>query len=128
MDNKVRLLGVDWGEAKIGLAISTGKFAEPFAVLRDGQPENKIKELVLKEGIEKVVVGISEGESGRKAKDFAKLLSTILTIPVETYDETLSTQDAQKHALESGMSRKKRKGLEDSYAAAIMLESYLDQG
>ena len=46
--------------------------------------------------------------------------------PVETFDETLSTHDARRVSIEEGMKRKKRKGMEDAYAATIMLQGYLD--
>ncbi len=123
------ILGIDWGDVKLGVAIAVGTFSEPLKVIRYEEFNLLLKELqeiIEKEGIEKVVVGISEGASGVKATEFSKNLKKVLDIPVETYDETLSTYEAQRLARESGIKRKKRKELEDAYAASVMLQSYLD--
>ena len=72
------------------------------------------------------MVGVSEGASGIAATNFANVLKNQFEIPVETYDETLSSQDARALAIDSGIKRKKRKEMEDAFAAAVMLQSYLD--
>ena len=123
------ILGIDWGEAKIGLAIATAAVAEPYAVIRFRTIEEvfeNVAKVVQVEQVEKVVVAVSEGRSGEEAKDFSLGLRKKLTIPVETFDETLSTQEAQKLAIEAGIKRKKRKDLDDTFAAALVLQSYLD--
>lgn len=119
----MKILGIDWGEKKIGLSLSEGIIAEPYSVVHS---QKEVEDIAKKESIEKIVVGISESESGEKSKSFGLELSEKLGVPVDFQDETLSTLDAQKFAMESGMKRKKRKALEDSYASAIMLQSYLD--
>lgn len=122
------ILGVDWGEAKVGVAIAVGTLSEPLKVIRYKDLStllNELKGIIEKEKIERVVVGISEGKSRKKAQEFSKALKDALLIPVETYDETLSTYEAQRKAYESGIKRKKRKALEDAYAASVMLQSYL---
>lgn len=123
------ILGIDWGAAKIGLAIATSKVAEPYEVIRYYDIEilwEKLGRIIKKEIVDKVIVGISEGEMGVKAKEFSLSLSKRLNIPVETFDETLTTQEAQKLAIQAGISQKRRKGLEDAYAATVILQSYLD--
>ena len=131
----MRILGIDYGRRKIGLAIADGPLAEPWKVFRYEDVDEVIKKViqVIKvERIERVVVGISEGEMGRESKKFSLSLSQSLPaqaglkIPVETFDETLSTQDAQELSRAAGIKRKKRKELEDAYAAAVMLQSYLE--
>lgn len=120
----MKTLGIDYGRSKIGLAIGVGSFAEPMQVIRYTDIKilrEQIKEIVEKENIDKVIVGVSEGKIGEESKKFAKELGAI------TFDETLTSRDAQRLSIEAGVKRSRRKLLEDSYAAAIMLQSYLDQ-
>ena len=124
----MRLLGIDFGRAKIGLAVSEGFLAEPYSVIRyEDEKEllEKIKVLVDKEQIDKVVVGVSEGKSAEEATSFGEKLRE-LGLEVIFFDETLSTVSAQELSREAGMKRKKRKALEDAFAASIMLQSFLD--
>jgi putative Holliday junction resolvase len=119
----MKTLGVDYGRRKIGLAIADGSLAEPWKVIRYTNVkvlEENIGKIIKEEGIEKVVVGISEGEMGEESKKFAE------SIGAETFDETLSTQDAQQLSREAGISQKRRHEMEDAYAAAILLQNYLD--
>jgi putative Holliday junction resolvase len=123
----MRILGIDFGLKKIGLAISEEKLSEPFRVIRYEDIDTlmtQLKEIIRDEDIEKVVVGISEGEMAEKSREFGKKVQEF--IDVDYQDETLTSQDAQKMAIESGMSQSKRHEMEDAYAASIMLQSYLD--
>jgi len=117
----MRLLGIDYGQKKIGLAIADGPLAEPLKTLRE-----KIREIVRTLKIEKIVVGISEGEMGRESKKFSLSLSRSLRIPVGTFDETLTTVEAQRLSIEAKVKRKKRRELEDAYSATLILQDYLD--
>ncbi len=111
------------------MAISEGKVAEPLYVIRYSDEKAlgaSIGRIIKEFETEKVVVGVSEGEMGEESKNFGQSLSQKLQIPVETFDETLSTHDAQRVSVEAGINRKKRKSMEDAYAAAIMLQGYLD--
>ena len=124
----MRLLGIDFGRAKIGLAVSEGFLAEPYSVIRyEDEKEllEKIKVLVDKEQIDKVVVGVSEGKSAEEATSFGEKLRE-LGLEIIFFDETLSTVSAQELSREAGMKRKKRKALEDAFAASVMLQSFLD--
>ena len=106
----MRLLGIDYGRAKIGLAISEGSLAEPFSVIRYEDEKallEKIKALVDKEEIDKAVVGVSEGRSAEEAMGFGEKLKN-LGVEVVFFDETLSTVSAQELSLQTGMKRKKR--------------------
>ncbi len=125
----MRVLGIDYGRRKIGLAISDGYLSEPWKVLLvDSLDEalKKLTQIVKTEKIEKIVVGVSEGEMGRESKDFSMSLQQEVEMQVDTQDETLSTQDAIRLAKENGMSRTKRNQMEDAFAASIMLQDYLD--
>lgn len=126
----MQILGIDYGRKKIGLAIAEGPLAEPLMVLRYQDIKilrDKIEELIKKYKIDKIVVGISEGEMGVESKEFSLRLRNCLDIPVEEVDETLSTYEAQVQSIEAGINRKKRRGMEDAFAAAIILQNYLDR-
>ncbi|MBI4029035.1 MAG: Holliday junction resolvase RuvX [Candidatus Blackburnbacteria bacterium] len=123
------ILGIDHGKAKLGLARADGPLAQPYMVVRVKSAEDaleKVAKMVKVEQVAKVVVGVSEGEIGKEQEEFANNLRQTLGVPIETWDETLSTQDAQAYTINMGMGRKKRREREDAYAAAIMLQSFLD--
>lgn len=123
------LLGIDYGRAKIGLARAEGGLAEPWKVVRVNSWQDAIKKIEIEIQIEKpdlIVVGVSEGIMAQEQKKFAESLALTLSLPVKTWDEGLSTQDAQALAIQSGAGPKKRRELEDAYAAALMLQSYID--
>lgn len=118
------ILGIDYGKSKVGLAIAEGPLAQPVGVIRYSdriELLNKIKRAIEDNNAEKVVIGVSEGEIGKESQEFAR------EIGAETFDETLSTREAQRLSMEAGIQRKKRRQMEDAYAAAIMLQSYLDK-
>lgn len=119
----MKTLGIDYGRSKVGLAISDGKIAEPMKVVKYNdinQLVQKLKTEIEQNKIEKVVVGVSEGEIAKESKKLAKMLNA------ETFDETLSTHDAQELSIQAGMKRKRRREMEDAFAATVMLQSYLD--
>jgi len=122
------ILGIDWGEAKLGLALSAGKLAEPYEVIRYSDIKilkETLAEIIKRENVEKIVVGVSEGKSEETARDFGKKIGD-LGVEVVYFDETLSTLDARELSRQAGIGRKKRKALEDSFAASVMLQSFLD--
>ncbi len=124
-----KILGIDFGLKKVGIAIATSKLADPYLVIRYAKQNeliNKIGDLCVKEGIERVVIGISEGDMATVTKEFGEKLTLSLGIPTEFFDETLSTQDAQRLSQEAHIRRSKRRKMEDAMAAAVMLQNYLD--
>jgi putative Holliday junction resolvase len=119
----MKYLGIDYGTKKAGLAVSDGKLADPLTVLRFENEEELIKKvnnIIQREKIEKVVVGVSENEMGKKSKEFAKKINSV------TFDETLTSKDAINYAILAGVPKQKRRKNEDAYAATIMLQNYLD--
>lgn len=126
----MRILGIDYGKRKIGLALSEGKLAEPFKVIRavsSGDMVKKVIEVIKVEKVERVVVGISEGQMANETRNFLSAISNKLsTIKFEIFDETLTTQEAQALSRAAGIKRKRRKELEDAFAACVMLQSYID--
>lgn len=131
-----RLLGLDIGEKRIGIAISDamGWIATPHSVyLRVGYgPDVRhIQQLMQQLGADSVVVGLprnmdgSLGPSAMKAQAFADKL-TEAGIPVVFWDERLSTVSAQRSLIEGGMRRQQRRDTVDKVAAAVILQAYLD--
>lgn len=119
----MNILGIDYGRSKIGLAISYGKISEPLMVIRYknvNDAVSKIRDVVLKEKIDEIVVGVSEGQMGIESKRFAKLFKA------KTFDETLTSKDAIAYSIQSGIGPVKRKKMEDAFAACIMLQNYID--
>ena len=125
----MRILAIDYGQKKVGVALATSRLAEPYKVIRFASNTALIKELgeiIETEKIEKLVVGVSEGDMGEESKRFGEKLKTEFKLPLYFQDETLTTRSAQELSLEAGIKRKKRKELEDAYSAALILEAYLD--
>ena len=83
--------------------------------------------------INEVVIGLplkmdgTEGQSVEMAKSFGEELSKLISVPIKYQDERLSTVEAQRILIESGMRREKRKDKVDSIAATIILQTYLDK-
>ncbi|HEY3192795.1 MAG TPA: Holliday junction resolvase RuvX [Solirubrobacterales bacterium] len=120
------MLALDYGTARCGCAISdpSGTLVRPLAAVEP--PDAKvIAELVSAEGAERVVVGLpttlsgEEGEQAELSRAFAAELSELLDVPVDTYDERLTTRMAEESA------RRGARADRDSLAAAHLLESYL---
>jgi putative Holliday junction resolvase len=133
----MRILAVDHGEKRIGLAVSdlTGTIANPLKVIKHVSrviDAAQVAENAIQNQVELIVIGQSfdeEGKpnlAGRRAARFADVLKTQTQIPIVMWDESFSTQSAQAARLEMGASRKKRGGHLDELAATIILQSYLE--
>lgn len=123
------ILAFDYGRKKIGVAVSTGSLADPLVVLRADSPEalqKKALDVIRVERPARIIVGLSEHEIAAEAEAFGKEIELLTKIKVTFVDETLSTYDAQQMAIAGGMSRKKRKEMEDAFSAAVILQRYLD--
>jgi len=120
------ILGIDYGRKKIGVALATGPISEPLGVYKAEDIYKKLEWLIKEHEVNRFVVGLSEGEMAEEAKIFGEKLSKQFALPVEFVDETLTTEDVLQQSIEAGMSRKKRKSKEDAFAAALILQTYLD--
>ena len=120
----MRILGIDFGEKNIGLAIAEGFLTEPLGVVRT---EKAIKRICKEKGVGKIVIGLSEGEMAKKTREFGERLKKVTGLPVEYQDETLTSEEAKELMLKIGKPKKKRQTQVDSIAAALILQSYLDQ-
>jgi putative Holliday junction resolvase len=125
----MNILGIDYGKKKVGVAASSGSLAFPLKVIKYSRDEKliqEIKNLLEREKATVLIIGVSEGESERAAREFGEKVSRELLIPIHFMDETLTTADAELLSLEAGIKRSKRKKMEDAYAAALVLQNYLD--
>lgn len=132
----MRIIALDVGDKRIGVAVSDAlkKTAQGVGVIQRKNLEddiNEIKNLAKEYEADLIVVGLPlkmDGTSGERAKlvaEFVKILNSALNIPVTTYDERLSTKEAEKFLISSDVSRKKRKRVVDIIAAQLILQSYL---
>jgi putative Holliday junction resolvase len=133
-----KILGLDLGEVRIGLAISdeTGTIASGLGVYtRKSLDEDleHLKALAEQYGVERIVLGLpvnmdgSLGPKAQEAQEFNRRLEEALQIPVELFDERLTTQEAERVLIEADMSRRKRKRVRDQLAAVVILQGYLDR-
>lgn len=133
----MKILAIDHGEKRIGLAISdsTGTIANPLRVIYHVSrvvDAGQVAELASQNDVGLIIIGQSFDEeghpnlAGRRAARFAKALQDQTDIPVELWDESLSTQEAQSARIEMGVSRRKRSGHLDELAATVILQSYLE--
>lgn len=118
----MKILGVDWGEAKIGLSLAEGSLVSPLGVIAKRNWRQKILRICQEEKIEKIVVGISEGKTAEKTRSFAQDLAKLSGLPLEFQDETLTTQEATAKMRQ----RDKRTKEEDAISAALILQAYLE--
>ena len=133
-----RLLGLDWGEVRIGLALSdeTQTLATPLETLirRKGKrfPMSRFMELVGEHAPAGVVVGLpltgegEEEESAASARRLAGEVTALSGLPVELWDERMSTARALSTIREQGGSTRGRKAEVDALAAAVLLQHFLD--
>ncbi len=133
----MRILGVDYGLRRIGVAISdpTGSMAQPLVVVENrgnGNDIQRISQLVDEYNVKEVVVGLPISMSGQKGVQaeavfaYIEKLQDVLNVPVKTWDERLTTSFAERTLVESDVKRGRRKEIIDKVAAAIMLQGYLD--
>jgi putative holliday junction resolvase len=132
-----RVLAVDPGEKRIGLAVSdlTGTIANPFKVIKHVSRTLDAAQIALEAAEQQarlIVVGQAldqegyPGPSARSALRLAEAIRLQTDIPVELWDESGSTQEARAARLSMGVSRRKRAGHLDELAATVILQSYLD--
>lgn len=133
----MRILAVDHGQKNLGLALSdeTGMLARPLSILAHISKlvdAAQVAECAVAHEAALVIVGVSYDEAGDpnpagvRAMNFAETLRGQTDLPVELWDESLTTQDARAARIASGAPRKKRGGHLDDVAAAVLLQDYLD--
>jgi putative Holliday junction resolvase len=133
----MRILAIDHGEKRIGLALSdpTATIASPLRVIEHISrlmDAAQVAATAQENEVGLIVIGQSFDEegrpnlAGRRAARFAEELKKQTDIPVELFDESFTTQDARTTRIEMGVSRRKRSGHLDELAAVMILRSYLE--
>lgn len=122
-----KVLAIDYGTKRLGLAVNRAGLAEPLMIIESThQLWIQLIKVVDTEEIELILVGISENEMAKKTQIFVQELKEQLQLPVELIDETLSSQVVHHWLASSPMRLKKRQGPIDHYAAAVMLQEWLE--
>ncbi len=133
----MRILGLDFGTRRIGVAISDG-----LMITAQGQDSiirtdlardlDEIKKIIKENDISEIVIGLPISMNGsysaktKEVVEFIDNLSKAVDIPIETWDERLTSLQAERTLLEADVSRHKRKMLSDKLAAQIILQTYMD--
>ena len=133
----MRVLGLDYGEKRIGLAVcdELGLTAQalPTLIRKTKKHDLAILHSVIRNySVERIVIGYpirldgSEGIQCEKVDRFARLLDKTFLLPVIKWPETLSTKEAEEFLIQSGVRWQKRKAKVDQLAARLILQNYLD--
>lgn len=133
-----RVLALDLGSKRIGVAVSdfTGTVASPLTVIQRSKlkrhDHERIAALVRDEEAELVVIGLplsmsgEEGPAAKAARAESAAMATLIDVPIETYDERLSTVTAQRALTEAGVRGPAGRQVIDKIAAAVILQAFLD--
>lgn len=133
----MRYLGIDLGRARIGLALADDvlRTAQPLRVVPrrgDEADVRSLREVAQEYEVTRAVLGLplnmdgSEGASARMSRAFAPRLEAALGVPVELFDERLSTFEAEDRLRAQGVPARDVKGRVDAQAAAVILQGWLD--
>ena len=132
-----RVLGLDLGDARIGVAISDPdrRIAVPIGTIHVGQPPGELKAvaaLVAEHDATALVLGLPRSMSGDEgaraalARQFGAALEAVVRVPIEYQDERLSTVEAERALREAGVTGRARRRVVDRSAAAVILQAWLD--
>ena len=136
----MRIMGLDYGSKTVGVAVSDalGLTAQGIEIVRR-KSENKlrqtlarIEEIAKEYGVEKIVLGFPKhmnndiGERAEKSLEFKEMLGRRTGLPVVMWDERLTTVEADRTMMETGIRRENRKEYVDMIAAVFILQGYLD--
>jgi putative Holliday junction resolvase len=129
-----RLLGLDYGSKRIGVAISDTSqlIATPYEVIPAGEAMSALDRILADEDIEAIIVGLPTSLSGEDspstdaARKFAAAVEAHTGVGVMLVDERFSTKVAEDVLIAGGMSREKRRDIRDKVAATVILQGHLD--
>jgi putative Holliday junction resolvase len=132
-----RIMGIDYGTARIGIALSDelqmlAHPAETIVVAPGKEPFGQIAALAREKNVERIIVGLPRnmsgepGEAATRVQGFAEKLARAVECEVRTWDERLSTVAAHRSLREAGKSTRQTRHYVDQVAAQIFLQSYLD--
>jgi len=132
-----RILGIDYGEVRVGISLSdlTQTIAKPFKTITYKNTDNlldQLKEIIIENEVEKLVVGIPYNMKGEdtkqtlKVKEFISFLESNLSYDIELIDERLSSIEAEKTMHKMNIKTGHNKSDIDKIAASVILQEYLD--
>lgn len=122
-----KILAIDYGRVRIGLAVSYDTFAEPLKILpHTDQIIQDLQQVIAEEQIEMIVVGISDQQMAEETKQFVASLQKVIDLPFDFIDESYSSKTVQRKMIEAGTKQSKRRQPIDHFAAAEFLQEYLD--
>ena len=133
-----KYLGVDYGDVRTGLAECdvSGMLAGPIGTIAEGGMRNtavRVAKEAEARSCKKIVIGLpknmngSEGQRAETVKAFAKILSSLTEIPIDFYDERMTTMEAYRFLDSTATYGKKRKNAIDTLSAEITLQGYIDK-
>jgi putative Holliday junction resolvase len=133
----MRILGIDYGRRRLGLALSDeeGILASPLPVHERRNEEEDLaflSRLVSERKVARIVLGLplnmdgSCGEMTKETLSFAETIRECTHLPVVTFDERLTSIEAERVLVQADLSRKRRKNLRDSLSAVLILQGYLE--
>lgn len=136
--NHGKYLGVDYGDVRTGLSEcdATGMLASGITTIKEGGMRNTAERVAREaesRSCKKIIVGLpknmdgTEGERAATVRIFADILATITSIPIDFYDERMTTMQAYRFLDGSGTFGKKRKSAIDTLSAEIILQNYIDR-
>jgi putative Holliday junction resolvase len=133
----MRVLAIDHGSKRMGIALSdeTATIAQPLEFI-PAEPFAdflaRLKQLITDKQVDQILVGMprnmdgSYGPAALKVQEFVAVLKETIAIPIKTWDERLTSTQANRMLIQADVRRDKRKQRVDAAAAAILLQSYLD--
>lgn len=133
-----KYLGVDYGDVRTGLAEcdASGMLASGITTIKEGGMRNTAERVALEaesRSCKRIIVGLpknmdgSEGDRAATVRIFAEILATLTDIPIDFYDERMTTMQAYRFLDGSGTFGKKRKSAIDTLSAEIILQNYIDR-
>ncbi len=117
-------LCLDYGDKHLGLAIASTPLAEPLLTISTSQAAQLLPGIIDNHHIDHIIIGLPEGKVGESVKKFAASLEELTHLPITLHDETLTSQQASQHLKTA--KKKKRTGPDHHFAAALILQDYLD--
>ena len=133
----MRVLAIDHGTKRMGIALSdeTATIAQPLEFI-PAEPFTdfltRLKQLIIDKQVDQILVGMprnmdgSYGPAALKVQEFVAVLKETTAVPIKTWDERLTSAQANRMLIQADVRRDKRKQRVDAAAAAILLQSYLD--
>lgn len=130
-------MGIDYGIKRMGVAVCdpAEMFATPLCVVPvrgDAHAASEVKRLIDETGAESIVIGLpvnmngTKGPMAEKVEAFAERVRTLTGLPVNLWDERLTSAMAERTLIEADVRREKRKNIVDMLAAQSILQSYMD--